>query len=63
MLCPEHMRLTAHLPDNLAFLLRQAALNKGRSMSTLTTEALAFYLRERRRRALGLKVLERTGRA
>ena len=63
MLCSYCMRLTVHLPDNLARLLKQAALNEGKSMSALTAEALDFYLRERRRRALGLKVLERAGRA
>ena len=57
------MRLTVHLPDDLARLLKQAALNEGKSMSALTAEALALYLRERRRRALGLKVLERAGKA
>jgi antitoxin VapB len=57
------MRLTVHLPDDLARLLKQAALNEGKSMSALTAEALDFYLRERRRRALGLKVLERAGKA
>ena len=57
------MRLTVHLPDDLARLLKQAALNEGRSMSALTAEALAFYLQERRRRALGLRVLERAGKA
>ena len=63
MLCSYYMRLTVHLPDDLARLLKQAALNEGKSMSALTAEALALYLRERRRRALGLKVLERAGKA
>jgi predicted transcriptional regulator len=63
MLCSYCMRLTVHLPDDLARLLKQAALNEGKSMSALTAEALALYLRERRRRALGLKVLERAGKA
>jgi hypothetical protein len=63
MLCSHHMSLTVHLPDDLARLLKQAALNEGKSMSALTAEALDFYLRERRRRALGLKVLERAGKA
>jgi metal-responsive CopG/Arc/MetJ family transcriptional regulator len=63
MLCSHHMRLTVHLPDDLARLLKQTALNEGKSMSALTAEALDFYLRERRRRVLGLKVLERAGKA
>ena len=63
MLCSYYMRLTVHLPDDLARLLKQTALNEGKSMSALTAEALDFYLRERRRWALGLKVLERAGKA
>jgi len=63
MLCSYCMRLTVHLPDDLARLLKQTAENEGKSMSALTAEALALYLRERRRRALGLKVLERAGKA
>ena len=53
------MRLTVHIPEDLARLLRQAAENEGKSMSALTAEALEAYLKERR--ALGLKVLERAG--
>ena len=57
------MRLTVHIPEDLARRLRQAAENEGKSMSALTAEALEAYLKERRRRALGLKVLERAGRS
>ncbi|GLV49270.1 hypothetical protein TJA_23710 [Thermus sp. LT1-2-5] len=56
------MRLTVHLPEDLGRLLREAAANEGKSLSALTAEALAFYLRDRRRTALGRKVLERAGR-
>ncbi|RTH28287.1 ribbon-helix-helix protein, CopG family [Thermus scotoductus] len=57
------MRLTVHLPEDLARLLRQAAENEGKSMSALTAEALEAYLKERRRKALGLEVLKRAGKA
>ena len=40
------MRLTVHLPDDLARLLKQAALNEGKSMSALTAEALEEGRRE-----------------
>jgi len=63
VLCSSCMRLTVHIPEDLARLLRQAAENEGKSMSALTAEALEAYLKERRRRALGLKVLERAGRS
>jgi len=36
MLCPYCMRLSVHLPDDLARLLKQAALNEDKSMSALT---------------------------
>lgn len=57
------MRLTVHLPDELARLLRQAAKNENRSMSAITAEAVALYLQEKKRKALGLAVLNRTGQA
>ncbi len=63
MLCYACMRLTVHLPDDLARLLRQAAENEGKSMSALTAEALEVYLKERRRKALGLEVLRRAAKA
>ena len=63
MLCYACMRLTVHLPEDLARLLRQAAENEGKSMSALTAEALEAYLKERRRKALGLEVLRRAGKA
>ncbi|GAA5335974.1 ribbon-helix-helix protein, CopG family [Thermus hydrothermalis] len=56
------MRLTVHLPEDLARLLREAAANEGKSLSALTAEALAYYLQDKRRTALGRKVLERAGR-
>ncbi|WP_155983336.1 hypothetical protein [Thermus sp. CCB_US3_UF1] len=55
------MRLTVYLPEDVDRLLRETAANEGKSLSTLTVEALVFYLRERRRAALGRKVLERAG--
>ncbi|ETN89549.1 MAG: ribbon-helix-helix protein, CopG family [Thermus sp.] len=57
------MRLTVHLPEDLARLLRQAAENEGKSMSALTAEALEAYLKERKRKRLGLEVLRRAGQA
>ncbi|AEV17317.1 hypothetical protein TCCBUS3UF1_p200 (plasmid) [Thermus sp. CCB_US3_UF1] len=61
MLCYVCMRLTVYLPEDVDRLLRETAANEGKSLSTLTVEALVFYLRERRRAALGRKVLERAG--
>ena len=57
------MRLTIHLPEDLARLLRQAAENEGKSMSALTADAPEAYLQERRRKALGPAVPQRSGKA
>ena len=55
------MRLTVHIPEDLAGLLRRAAANGGKAVRARAAAAVEAYLRERRRRALGLKVLERAG--
>ena len=57
------MRVTVHMPDELAERLRAAAANEKKSVSRLVAEAVAWYLREKRRRALGERVLERIGRS
>jgi hypothetical protein len=36
------LRLTLYLPNDLARLLKQSALNEGKSMGVLTAEALDF---------------------
>jgi len=62
-------RLLLHRGQKMASWPRTAlhfgVLDAGLSAAylALTAEALDFYLRERRRRALGLKVLERAGKA
>ena len=62
MICAD-MRVTVHLPDDLGEALAAAARSDRRSLSSLVAEAVAWYLLERRRRALGERVLQRAGRA
>ena len=41
------MRITVHIPDNLAESLKMAALNEGLSMSAMTARALVVFLKEK----------------
>lgn len=45
------MRITVHIPDNLAESLKMAALNEGLSMSAMTARALTVFLKEKRKQA------------
>ncbi|MFH1436002.1 MAG: ribbon-helix-helix protein, CopG family [Pseudomonadota bacterium] len=55
------MRLTLHIPVDLEKEIKKAARNEKRSVSSLVTEAAAYYLKEKRKRKLGKKVLELAG--
>lgn len=52
------MRVTVHIPDNLGPKLRQAAHNEGISVSALTAKAVEEYLKQRRKKAAGNRLLE-----
>ena len=43
------MRITVHIPDNIAESLKMAALNEGLSMSAMTARALVVFLKEKRK--------------
>ena len=55
------MRITVHIPDRLAEEIKTFAGNEKASVSSLAAEALEYYLTEKRKKALGLKVLELAG--
>jgi metal-responsive CopG/Arc/MetJ family transcriptional regulator len=55
------VRITVHIPDKLAEEIKTYAGNEKTSVSSLTADALAYYLTEKRKKALGLKVLELAG--
>ncbi len=57
------MRITVYMPDQLAEDVARAARTERKSVSRFVAEAVRWYLAERRRRALGLRVLERAGQA
>jgi metal-responsive CopG/Arc/MetJ family transcriptional regulator len=51
------MRLTVHIPDEMKDEIKRAAQNEQKSMSSLVSEALRFYLYEQKKKALGQRVL------
>lgn len=52
------MRITVHVPDNLGPRLKQTARNEGISLSALTAEALEYYLKQKRKKAAGNRLLK-----
>jgi predicted transcriptional regulator len=52
------MRLTIHMPDGLGERLKSAADTERKSVSSIISEAVDHYLVHKRRKALGLKILE-----
>lgn len=57
------MRITVHIPDKLEADAKRFAANEGKSVSSLTAEALGYYLQALRRRKLGERVLALAGSA
>ena len=52
------MRITVHVPDNIGPTLKQAAKNEGLSVSAFTAKALEAYLKQKRKREAGTRLLE-----
>ncbi|ODS33591.1 MAG: hypothetical protein SCARUB_01254 [Candidatus Scalindua rubra] len=55
------MRVTVHIPDKLEKEIKKASKNESRSVSSLISEATEFYLKEKRKKKIGKKVLELAG--
>jgi metal-responsive CopG/Arc/MetJ family transcriptional regulator len=55
------MRVTVHLQDSLAVRLKETARDDRLSVSSLVSSAVEHYLHERRRRALGNRILALAG--
>ncbi len=55
------MRITTHIPDQIAREAKILAENEKKSVSSIIAEALAYYITEKRKRKLGKKVLEMAG--
>lgn len=52
------MRVTVHIPDGLGPKLRQAARNEGMSVSAFTAKAVEEYLKQRRKKEAGNRLLD-----
>ncbi len=52
------MRVTVHIPDDLGPKLKQAAHDEGLSISALTAKAVEKYLKQRRKKAAGNRLLD-----
>jgi len=52
------MRVTVHIPDNLGPKLKDAAQDEGMSLSALTAKALEAYLKQRRKKKSGNRLLD-----
>jgi metal-responsive CopG/Arc/MetJ family transcriptional regulator len=55
------MRITTHIPDNVANEIKVFADNEHRSVSSVVADAVQHYISEKRKRYLGTKVLEMAG--
>jgi len=55
------MRVTAHIPDTIANNIKILAENEGKSVSALIAESLQSYLAEKKRKSLGMKILDLAG--
>jgi hypothetical protein len=52
------MRITVHIPDSLGPKLKQAADNEGTSVSALAAKAVEEYLKQRRKKVAGNRLLD-----
>ncbi len=57
------MRVTVHIPENVNDEIKGAAKKEKKSVSSFIAGAAQYYIREKRRREVGLKVLALAGKA
>ncbi len=55
------MRITTHIPDQIARDAKVMAENENKSVSSIVSEAVTYYIAEKRKKRLGRKVLEIAG--
>ncbi|MBI4320255.1 MAG: ribbon-helix-helix protein, CopG family [Chloroflexi bacterium] len=55
------MRITVHVPDEIAKEVQRLAANEQRSVSSVVAQSVEFFIKERNRRRLGRKVLDLAG--
>ena len=55
------MRITVHIPDSLENDIKRTSKNEGKSVSSLIAEATEYYLKEKKKKETGKRVLEIAG--
>ena len=55
------MRITVHIPERMNEEIRRAAEKERKSVSSFIAEAVQYYIREKKRREIGLRVLDLAG--
>jgi len=55
------MRITSNIPDDIARDVKTYAENKNQSVSSVIAEAIKYYISEKTKRELGMKVLALAG--
>ncbi len=57
------MRVAIHIPESVSNEIKRAAGKEKKSVSSFIAEAARYYIRKKKRKELGLKVLALAGRA
>ena len=55
------MRVTVHIPERVNDEIKRAAGKENKSVSSFIAEATQYYIKEKKRKELGLKVLGLAG--
>lgn len=55
------MRITTHIPDSIAKDVKIFAENEKKSVSAVVSEAIRHYIVEKKKKELGMKVLNMAG--
>lgn len=55
------MRITVHIPDSLENDIKKTSKNEGKSVSSLIAEATEYYLKEKKKKQIGKRILEIAG--
>lgn len=55
------MRITVHIPDEIASEIQRVAANEQKSVSSVVAQSIEIFIKERKRGQLGKKVLELAG--
>jgi antitoxin VapB len=56
-----NMRVTVHIPERVNNEIKRTAEKERKSVSSFIAEAVQYYIREKKRREIGLKVLDLAG--